>query len=175
MILSSYLPLCTFILCIFIVLLIIYTQILIPESTNVLLCDFSTTLYMITSLMNSSCKFPARCAVELSLWDNSMQISAFNLCACFPLLFSLFMTVLIVTRTLCEMTEQFNNGMQQIRNYCFALSEKCVNAAYSLCLGDTHGVLHHLILSMWALADHWDMNCPDVDAFINSFDTDDTC
>lgn len=36
-------------------------------------------------------------------------------------------------------------------------------------------MLHHLILSMWALADQQDMNCPKVDAFIDPFDTYDTC
>lgn len=79
-----------FILCIFIVLLIICTYILIPESTNRLHCHFSTTLYIITSLMNASYKFPGRHAVDLNLWDNNIQISAFNLCACFSLLFSFY-------------------------------------------------------------------------------------
>lgn len=36
-------------------------------------------------------------------------------------------------------------------------------------------MLYHLILSMWVLADHWDMNCPNVNAFIDPFDTCDTC
>jgi len=79
-----------FILCIFIVLLIICTYILIPESTNRLHCHFSTTLYIITSLMNDSYKFPGRHAVDLNLWDDNIQISAFNLCACFSLLFSFY-------------------------------------------------------------------------------------
>lgn len=79
-----------FILCIFIILLIICIYILIPESTNRLHCHFSTTLYIITSLMNAGYKFPGRHAVDLNLWDNNIQISAFNLRACFALLFSFY-------------------------------------------------------------------------------------
>lgn len=79
--------------------------------------------------MNASYTFPGRHVVDLNLWDTSIQISAFNLCACFPLLFSLFfMAVLIVTRSLYEMTEQPESGMQRIRNHCVALSKKCVDA-----------------------------------------------
>ena len=35
--------------------------------------------------------------------------------------------------------------------------------------------MSHLILHMWALADHRDMNCPNTDAFIDPFDTYDAC
>lgn len=79
-----------FILCIFIVLLIICTYILIPESTNRRCCCSSTTLYIITLLMNVGYKFPGRRVVDLNLWDNNVQISAFNLCACFLLLFPFY-------------------------------------------------------------------------------------
>lgn len=67
-----------------------YLHIDISEYTNRLHYDFSTTLYMITSLMNAIYKFPDRRVVDVNLWGGSIQISAFNLCACFPLLFSLF-------------------------------------------------------------------------------------
>lgn len=36
-------------------------------------------------------------------------------------------------------------------------------------------MLHHLILIMWALADHQDISRPNVDAFFNLFDTYETC
>lgn len=64
--------------------------------------------------MNAIYKFPGRGrrVVDLNLWDNSIQISAFNLRACFPCYFPVFfMAVLIVTRSLYKMTEQPNNGM----------------------------------------------------------------
>lgn len=40
--------------------------------------------------MNASYKFPGRHVVDLNLWDNNIQISAFNLRACFSLLFSFY-------------------------------------------------------------------------------------
>lgn len=114
--------------------------------------------------MNAIYKFPGRRVVDLNLWDNSTQISAFNLCACFPCYFPFFTAVLIDTRSLYEMTARPNNGMQQIRNYCFAPSERRVRAARSLRLGAVRGMFHHLLLSMWALADHQDVSCPDAGA-----------
>lgn len=112
---SPCLPLCTFIPRTFIVLLIICTKILIPERTNGLHCDFPSTLYMITSLTNAIYKFPGRRVVDLNLWDNSTQISAFNLRACLPCYFPFFTAGLIVTRSLQETAAAPDKGMQQTR------------------------------------------------------------
>lgn len=115
-----------FILCIFIILLIICIHILIPESTNRLHCHFSTTLYTITSLTNASYKFPGRHAVDLNLWDNNIQISAFNLCACFALLFSFYGSINCYQKSVWnDWGFECWNAADQKWLFCLLLSEMC--------------------------------------------------
>lgn len=80
--------LCIFILCIFNVFNCLHIHINSRKYKHH--CHSFTTLYIITYLMNAGYKFPGRRVVDLNLWDNSIQISAFNLCACFFLYFLLW-------------------------------------------------------------------------------------
>lgn len=148
-----------FILYIFIVLLIICTYILIPESTNRLHCHFSTTLYIIASLMNASYKFPDRRAVDLNLWDNNIQISAFNLCACFPLLFSFYGSINCYQKSLWnDWGTKLWNVADQKWLFCLLISEMCSLSLLAI-PEYTHENSDISVLDMWEkgddLLEHW--------------------
>lgn len=73
------------------------------------------------------------------------------------------MAVLIVTRSLCEMTEQPKSGMQKIRNHCAVLSKKRVHSEQRRFLRDTLPVCSHCVTS-----DHLDLNSHAADT-VHSF------
>lgn len=86
-----------------------------------------------------------------------------SMCMFPPVIFPLFMAVLIVTRSLCEMTEQLKRGMQKIRNHCAVLSKKCVDTEQCWFLRDTLPICSH-----WVTSDHLGLNSHAAD-IVHSF------